>query len=142
MGVTPLVAEADAEKDVLKNSSLLKNGLLVNVLCGIILFAILSCISPLLYHFNQKPAVVQLAIPFLNIMTLSMIPLAIFSSFKQFAEGLSFTRAAMVISLSANLINILLNYLLVFGHWGFPKLGMMGSCWSSFISRVLMAAAM
>jgi MATE family multidrug resistance protein len=73
---------------------------------------------------------------------LGMIPLCIFSGFKQFAEGLSFTRIAMVITIGANLINVALNYALVFGYWGFPKMGMMGSCWASFISRVIMALAM
>lgn len=142
MGVTPLVAEADVEKDILKNSGLLKNGLLVNVFVSIALFLLLFFVSPVLRHFDQPPEVVELAVPFLNVMIFSMVPLALFSTFKQFAEGLSFTRAAMVISLSANLLNILLNYLLVFGHWGFPEMGMMGSCWASFIARCIMAAAM
>lgn len=142
MGITPLVAEADAAKDLATNRSLLKNGLLVNFLTGLGLFLFLLFVSPILYHANQPVEVVKLAIPFLNVMILSMVPLALFSAFKQFAEGLSFTRAAMTISLSANLLNIILNYLLVFGNWGFPKMGMMGSCWASFISRCLMAVAM
>lgn len=142
MGVTPLVAEADAEKDITRSRSLLKNGLVVNLLVGTGLFLLLLFVSPLLYHFDQPPVVVQLAIPFLNVMTLSMIPLALFSSFKQFAEGLSFTKAAMVISLSANLLNIVLNYVLVFGHWGFPEMGLMGSCWASFIARCAMAVCL
>lgn len=95
-----------------------------------------------MYNLNQSQEVVRMAIPFLNVMIFSMIPLAVFSTFKQFAEGLSYTRAAMVISLSANLLNILLNYLLVFGHWGFQAMGLMGSCWASFISRCVMAMAM
>jgi len=140
MGVTPLVAEAVAEKDKIK--SLLKNGLVVNLLVGTCLFLLLLFISPLLYHFDQPPLVVQLAIPFLTVMTFSMIPLSLYSTFKQFAEGLSFTTAAMVISLSANLLNIVLNYVLVFGHWGFPEMGLMGSCWASFIARCMMAISM
>ncbi len=142
IGVTPLVAEADAEKDIEKNRSLLKNSLLVNILSSVVLFLLLLTASPLLYHLDQAPHVVELAIPFLNVMILSMIPLALFSALKQFIEGLSFTKAAMVISLFANLLNILLNYLLVFGHWGFPEMGLMGSCWASFIARIIMALVM
>ncbi len=142
MGLSPLVAEAAAEKDSDRNTSLLKSALFINCLISLVLFLFLFFCSPVLYHFDQDKGVVDLAIPFLNVMILSMVPLAVFSSFKQFAEGLSFTKAAMVISVSANAINVFLNYLLVFGHCGFPRMGMMGSCWASCISRVLMALAM
>jgi MATE family multidrug resistance protein len=141
-GVTPLVAAADGAKDYSQISSLLKHSVIVNTATGILLFLLLFCFSPLLGLLNQKNEVIDLAIPFLNVLMLGMIPLCIFSGFKQFAEGLSFTRIAMVITIGANLINVALNYALVFGYWGFPKMGMMGSCWASFISRVIMALAM
>lgn len=141
-GVTPLTAEADSANNRSLGTDLLKNGLLINTILGICLFLLLLVLSPALRHFGQKPEVVELAIPFLNVMMLGMIPLCIFSGFKQFAEGLSFTRMAMVISVAANALNILLNYLLIFGHWGFPKMGLMGSCWASFVSRVAMCIAM
>lgn len=141
-GVTPLVAAADGRKDTSENAALLKHGVIINTLLGILLFLILYMASPVLNFFDQKPEVVKEAIPFLNVMMLGMIPLCIFSGFKQFAEGLSYTQVAMWISLGANLLNILLNYLLIFGHWGFPEMGLMGSCWATFISRVVMAITM
>jgi multidrug resistance protein, MATE family len=141
-GVTPLVAAADSSKDIGLNSELLKHGIVINTILGILLFALLFCISPVLNLFDQKKEVVDLAIPFLNVMMLGMIPLCIFSGFKQFTEGLSYTGIAMVITIGSNLLNILLNYLMIFGHWGFPEMGLMGSCWASFISRVIMALAM
>ena len=109
---------------------------------GILLFILLILASPVLNLFHQKKEVVDMAIPFLNVMMLGMIPLCIFSGFKQFTEGLSFTRVAMLITIGSNLLNILLNYLMIFGHWGFPAMGLMGSCWASFISRVVMALTM
>ncbi len=141
-GVTPLVAEADSSKNDIENTSLLKHSIIINTAIGILLFVLLVIVSPVLTMFNQKQEVVDLAIPFLNVMMLGMIPLCIFSGFKQFAEGLSLTRVAMLITVGSNLLNILLNYLMIFGHWGFPKMGLMGSCWASFISRVAMALAM
>ncbi len=141
-GVTPLVAAADSSKNHLENAALLKNGIFINTILGFLLFLLLFSISPILNLFNQKQEVVDLAIPFLNVMMLGMIPLCIFSGFKQFTEGLSFTRIAMWITVVSNLLNILLNYLMIFGHWGFPEMGLMGSCWASFISRVAMAIAM
>ena len=141
-GITPLVAAADSSKDYSENAALLKHGIIINTALGVILFLLLLMISPVLNYFNQKQEVVDLAIPFLNVMMLGMIPLCIFSGFKQFTEGLSYTGIAMIITVVANLLNILLNYLMIFGHWGFPEMGLMGSCWASFISRVAMALAM
>lgn len=141
-GITPLVAAADSSKDVKQNADLLKHGIIINTVLGILLFVLLFSVSPVLNFFNQKQEVVDLAIPFLNVMMLGMIPLCIFSGFKQFTEGLSFTRIAMLITIGSNLLNILLNYLMIFGHWGFPEMGLMGSCWASFIARVVMALCM
>lgn len=141
-GITPLVAAADSSKDYSGNAALLKHGIIINTALGVILFLLLLMISPVLNYFNQKQEVVDLAIPFLNVMMLGMIPLCVFAGFKQFTEGLSYTGIAMIITVVANLLNILLNYLLIFGHWGFPEMGLMGAGWASFISRVAMALAM
>ena len=141
-GITPLVAAADSSKNYSANANLLKHGIIINTILGVLLFLFLFLLSPILNLFHQQQQVVDLAIPFLNVMMLGMIPLCIFSGFKQFTEGLSFTKIAMLLTIASNLINILLNYLMIFGHCGFPKMGLMGSCWASFISRVLMAVAM
>ena len=141
-GVTPLVAAADSSGNYAENASLLKHGIIINTLLGTLLFLILFCCSPLLRYIDQDKDVVELAIPFLNVMMLGMIPLCFFSAFKQFAEGLSDTRPAMFITVGASLLNILLNYIMMFGHFGFPAMGLMGSCWASFISRILMALSM
>lgn len=141
-GATPLIAAADSQKDIEANRSWLKHSFLVNVLTSVVLTAVMMLCSPILWHLDQKEHVVELAIPFLNVILLSMIPLAIFSSFKQFAEGLSFTRTAMIITLAANALNIFLNYLMIHGKWGFEPMGIMGSAWATFISRIVMAVSM
>lgn len=141
-GITPLVAAADSSKNIKENAALLKHGIFINTATGILLFLLLVAIAPVLRLFNQPQEVVDLAIPFLNVMMLGMIPLCIFSGFKQFTEGLSYTKVAMFITLGSNLLNILLNYVMIFGYCGFPEMGLMGSCWASFISRVAMALAM
>lgn len=141
-GVTPLVAAADGSNNQKENAQLLNQSIIINTALGILLFVVLFFLSPILNLFNQKQEVVNNAIPFLNVMMLGMIPLCFFSGLKQFLEGLSDTRTAMVISVFSNLLNIVLNYVMIFGHWGFPKMGLMGSCWASFIARMLMAIAM
>ncbi len=137
-GVTPLIANADGQKDKVKISALFRNSLIIGGLSGIVLFAFLSGSSFLLRFLNQPKEVVELAIPYFNILGFSLIPLMLFLSLKQFAEGLSFTKQAMFISLIANLINVGLNYLLIFGKFGFPELGLNGAGWATFISRVFM----
>ena len=141
-GVTPLAAEADSMGNEEENKKLLSHALIVNILTNSILFIALFFGSSCMRLLNQPTDVVKLAIPFLNVMMLGMIPLAIFVSFKQFAEGLSLTRFAMIISIGANLLNVLLNWILIYGKLGFSSMGMMGACWATFYSRLIMAIAM
>jgi MATE family multidrug resistance protein len=141
-GLTPLVAAADGARKPSRITELFRNALLVNTTVGIVLFLALLFVSPVLHYLHQDSGVVEIAIPFMNVMILSLVPLSIYSTCKQFAEGLSDTRMAMVISLSGNIMNILLNYSLIFGHWGVKPMGVMGACWGSFFARLFMALAM
>jgi MATE family multidrug resistance protein len=141
-GVTPFVAAADSSGDVEENSKLLSHCIVVNLITTSVLFLFLLALSPVLHLIHQSEDVVALAIPFLNVMLLGMIPLAIFSSFKQFAEGLSFTRFAMIITIGSNVLNILFNYTFIYGKFGFSAMGIMGSCWASFWARLIMAFSM
>ena len=141
-GITPLIAISDGEKDRSSISDLLKHGIIVNFITSIFLFIVLFSISPVLRILDQPADVVDLALPFLKVILLSMIPLSIFSAFKQFAEGLSDTKTAMIITIGSNFLNIFLNYIFIFGKYGFDPMGLMGSCWASFWARVIMAFAM
>lgn len=141
-GITPLVAAADGEKDPLKIRYYFKHGLILNIVTGIILLIFISSLSFSLYHFGQDKEVAAQAIPYLEIITFSLVPFMFFQTFRQFAEGLSRTKQAMYITVAANLINILLNYLLIFGKFGFPAMGLLGAGYATLISRILMAVLM
>ena len=142
LAVTPLVAAADGEKDASKIRSIFSNGLLVNTVLGILLALVTVASTPVLYSLNQPPPVVTLAIPYLNIITVSVIPYMIFQSLRQFAEGMGNTRQAMYITLTGNALNIVLNYLLIYGKMGFPELGLNGAGWATLIARSVMAFLM
>ena len=142
LGITPLIAAADGRKNRGRISLLLLNGVLVCTVVGVLLFLLGYGFSPFLYYLNQPAQVVRLAIPYLNILLVSVIPLMVFQGFRQFAEGLSLTRQSMYISVLANVVNFLLNYLLVFGNLGFPKLGLNGAALATLISRIIMAVMM
>lgn len=141
-GLTPLVAAADGSKNTSENTHLLRNGLIVNLLTGLGLFALVLGCLPLINHLNQPEQVVLLSKPYLAIIAISIIPLMIYQHYKQFAEGLSKTKVAMYISLLSNLINILLNYILIFGKLGFPRMELVGAGVATLVARVIMALLM
>ncbi len=136
--ITPLVAEADAAKDFVKGKSIYKHGLFLCTTLGVLLFGIIWVAKPLLYAMNQPPAVVDLAVPYLNLIAFSLIPLLIFQGLKQFSDGLSITTYPMYATLIGNLVNIILNYILIFGKFGFPALGIVGAAIGTVVSRVMM----
>ncbi|MCX2741849.1 MATE family efflux transporter [Pontibacter anaerobius] len=140
--ITPLIAAADGRRNYTRISLLLLNGLVSNVLLGILLFIAGYFLSPYITVLDQPPKVVELAIPYINILFLSMVPLMFFQAFRQFAEGLSLTKQAMYISILANGLNVVLNYILIFGKLGFEPMGLVGAGWATLISRVVMAIAM
>lgn len=135
---TPLVTSANQNMDLLKKASLFKNSIFLNVSVSIICFIVLYLSSGLLKYMHQPEDVIKLAVPFFNVLIFSMIPISLFFTCKQYCEGLSNTRMALFISIIGNIINIILNYLLIYGKFGFPELGYIGSAWASFISRVFM----
>jgi len=140
--LTPLVAQASGAGDQQKIVDALRHGLIINLTNAVILVAIILVGQNVLRHIDQPADVVELAIPYLLIITYSIIPTLIFQTFRQFAEGLERTRMAMVIMITCNLINILLNYLLIYGIWIFPEMGLAGAGWATFIARVVMAVWM
>lgn len=141
-GITPLVAASDSTNNIKECKSVLKNGILLVTGLGILLTVIILLIRPLMYHMKQTEEVVELAIPYLNIVALSLIPLAIFQALKQFADGLSQTKYSMWATIVANVLNVILNYVLIYGIWIFPEMGIVGAAWGTLISRVIMALAM
>lgn len=140
--ITPLIAAADGRKNFTRISLLLLNGLVSNVLLGILLFIAGYFIAPYITLLDQPPQVVSMTIPYLKILFFSMVPFMVFQAFRQFAEGLSLTKQAMYITVIANVINIILNYIFIYGKLGFPAMGLVGAGWATFISRVIMAMMM
>lgn len=136
--ITPLVAEADGEGNIAKGKSAFKHGLLLCTILGLSLFGLMLLLKPLMYHMKQPEAVVVLAIPYLEIVAFSLIPMIMFQAFKQFSDGLSQTKYAMWATLLANIINIVLNYVLIYGKFGFPELGIVGAAIGTLISRIVM----
>ena len=140
-GITPLIAAADGTKNLTEIARILKHGILVSAIAGTSFSLLLWKATPALQFLSQPEAVVDLAIPYFKILALSLIPYTIFQGLRQFMEGLSLTKPAMYVSLFANIMNIILNDLLIYGHLGFPQMGLNGAGIATLISRIFMPIA-
>lgn len=153
MGITPLVGQVHGRLEKLRKegttdeeiehkheqiASYLTNGLVFTGLMSVLSLAILAPCIGSLDVFGQEPEVVKCARPYYLLIVLSIVPFLLFTFSKQFMEGLGNTTIAMLITIGCNLLNILLNWVLIFGHWGFPAMGAEGAGWASLIARCLM----
>ena len=138
--ITPLVAEADSADNFDQAKSTFKHGLFLCTVLGIVLFLGVFFAKPLMYLMKQPEEVVELAIPYLDLAAFSLIPLIVFQALKQFSDGMSMTRYPMYATLIANIVNVILNYLLIFGKFGLPELGIVGAAYGTVISRFIMLA--
>ena len=138
--ITPLVAEADSENNFKKGKSAFKHGLFLCIVLSLLLFGMILLAKPLMYLMEQPEEVVLLTMPYLDIIAISLIPLIIFQGFKQFSDGLSLTKHAMYATIVGNLINVSLNYFLIFGKLGFPEMGIVGAGVGTLVSRLAMIA--
>ena len=136
--ITPLIAEADSSDNFSQAKSTFKNGLFLCTTLGVFLFLLVFLSKPLMNYMKQPEEVVALAIPYLNLVSFSLIPLIIFQAIKQFSDGMSMTKYPMYATLIANIINIILNYILIFGKFGFPEMGIVGAAYGTLISRIIM----
>ncbi|MDG2483925.1 MAG: MATE family efflux transporter [Flavobacteriaceae bacterium] len=140
--ITPLVAEADSEHNFAKGKSAFKHGFVLCSILAIVLFALILLAKPLMYMMNQPQEVVVLALPYLDIIAISLVPLIIFQALKQFSDGMSLTKFPMYATIIANVINVFFNYVLIFGVWGFPKMGVVGAGIGTLIARFVMIMLM
>ena len=138
LAITPLTAEADGKRDFDKTKQIFKNGLLVCLLLGIIMHLIIKWVQPYLSILDQPEEVLLLANPFIDIITYSFVPFALFQAIKQFSDGMSATKYAMYAAVIANVINVFLNYVLIYGKWGFPRMEVEGAALGTLISRIFM----
>ena len=137
--VTPLVAISIGAKKYSECGIYFRQSLLVNLAVGLILTFIVVAGSELIIYFDQPLEVTNLAKSYTKILGLGGIPLMLFQTYKQFIEGLSVMKPAMIIAILANFVNAFVNWVLIFGKLGFPALGLDGAGWATFSSRLFMA---
>lgn len=142
-GLTPLIAQENGRKNYVECGRLLSNSLIINFFFSILLYGFVHLGTLLVIdHIGQSPEVVAYAKPYLGYLGISIIPLMVFQTFKQFAEGLGFTKQAMFVSIWGNLLNIILGIIFVKGMFGIAPMGVKGVGLSTLIDRTLMATVM
>ena len=138
IGITPIAGEAYGNGKLGELSRWLKNGLVSHWLAALVITTFLFLMYFILPYLGQTPTVVELAGPYYILLCASYFPFLVFFSVKQFLEGIGNTHFAMQITITANLVNILVNYILIFGKWGFPEMGLIGAGIGTLISRMIM----
>ena len=140
-GITPLVGNSYGRTDFAEIGSTLRNALLSNT--GVA--ALLMLVYGVLYFFLDKMGQPEELIPYMRpyyIVNLISIPFVCwFNVFKQTADGTTDTKTSMWVLLSGNVLNIFGNWLLIYGVWGMPELGLLGAGLATLISRVYMCIA-
>ncbi len=138
LGVTPLVGHARGEGDDHQAAAIIRSGFGLSGLLIPVITVISWSFTWIMPYMGQTGDVVRLAIPYYRALVASLVPFLLFTLLKQTGEGLGNTLLAMVVTIISNLVNILLNYVLIFGKLGFPAFGLMGAGYATLTARIIM----
>ncbi|MGI8635194.1 MAG: MATE family efflux transporter [Segetibacter sp.] len=139
IAISPLSAIANGQKNVSQASKILFNGFLLSTIVAILIAATLVLSSKLLFHLRQDAIVATLAVPFYKLLAWSLIPMLMFAAVKQFCDGLEFTKTAMILSIISLPLNAFLNWILIYGRFGLPRMELAGAGLGTLITRILVA---
>jgi MATE family multidrug resistance protein len=121
-------------------ASFLRHGLLLAVALAVVLTAVLLAAAPLLPRLGLAPDVATVAADYLAVVAWSLPPLLLFNALRRFLQAVGSVRVIALAMVSANVINAVVDWMLVFGLWGAPALGAVGAAWATVVSRVFMLA--
>ena len=139
MAATPLIAIAKGADKFDDCGKTLNHSLVVNSVFSIALMAVTFGFSFLIPYLNQPKEVVREAIPYLQVLSLSVIPFILFQTYRQFLEGLSIPNPPMYVAIFANFLNAFMNWILIYGKLGFPAMGLFGAGIATTITRWTMS---
>jgi len=139
-GLTPIVGELFGHKDLKQVGLSLRCSLVANALIAFLVMAVLGVIYLNLDRLGQPEELLPYIRPYFLSLLVSMLFVLLFNAFRQFTDGITDTRTGMWMLLGGNLLNIIGNYLLIYGKCGFPELGLFGAGLSTLIARIMMLA--
>ena len=139
-GLTPIVGRlfgSDKKKSI---GNMLRNALFANGCVALLIIATMGVLYLNIGNLGQPEELLGLMRPYYLILLMSMPFIMLFNAFKQFADGITDTKTSMWILLAGNVLNVIGNYILIFGKFGMPELGLLGAGISTLISRMAMLA--
>ncbi len=139
--LTPLIGKNFGEKKFDAIGTWIRNGILANAFMGVALSVLLFILYLLIPYMGQPASIIDQSQSYLAILITSVFPMMVFYGFKQFAEGIGDTKTAMKIMLWANVINVIGNYVFMYGKLGAPELGLIGAGVGTLMARLFMAMA-
>lgn len=137
-GLTPYIGENYGKMDFKNVTDFFKNSFFLNILLGIVMICVMTAVIPFMEHMGQDPDIIIFAKKYYIITLISLFPTILFFTIRNFSEGIGITKYAMYITIGANVLNIFLNWVLIFGKLGSPAFGVSGAAISTLISRILM----
>ena len=124
-GLTPIVGSLFGQGEQKAVGRTLKNALLVNGLIGIMLTLVMGALYLNIHRLGQPEELLPLMRPYYIVLLISLIFVMLFNAFKQFADGITDTKTPMWLLIGGNVLNIFGNWVLIYGHFGFPEM----ACW-------------
>ena len=141
-GVTPIIGALYGKRNHEECGVMIRAALIVNVVISVIFIFLMGILFFFLDYFGQDPEILPIAKEYYLILLPGLLPMAVFNCLQQACNGVTDTATPMWIILGADVLNILGNYVLIFGNWGFPELGLAGAGWSTLFARTAGAVAM
>ncbi len=140
LGLDTLVSQAFGAGRLDECHRWLVQGVYLCLILAPMLTGLLLASIPLLRRLGLHPTVLAGAVPFLRTQIWSTVPLLLFFAFRRYLQAMGVVKPVMFALVSANAINALGDWILIYGNWGAPAMGVVGSGWSTLISRVYMAS--
>jgi MATE family multidrug resistance protein len=140
LGLDYVIAHAFGARRIAEMGRALVQGLYLATGIGTALTALLFLVGRRLHWIGIEPRVLELAVPYLDVAALGMLPLVLFMALRRYLQAIGHVRPILISAITANVVNAVANYALIFGHYGFPELGTVGAAWATTFARVYMLA--
>src|SRR5688572_28439398 len=139
LGLDTLVSQAYGGGRLYECHRWLLHGVALAIAVTLPLTWVLWQVSESLDAWGLDPAVLALTRPYLDAVTWSVLPLLLYAAFRRYLQGMGVARPVMIALIVANLANVFLNWVLIFGKLGAPAMGVTGAAWGTVGARVVMA---
>jgi multidrug resistance protein, MATE family len=142
LGMDTLVAQAFGARAMQDARHTLINGVWLGILVTPATVGLTLAAMPLMRAVGVNPHVMTECVPYMKALLWGMLPLFLFTAFRRYLQAVNIVKPVTFALVSANLINFVGNWILIYGHWGAPAMGLEGSGWTTSLSRWYMALAM